>query len=323
MTEFVPDPHVPYVIRSRSSALVLDIEGADESEGARVIQWPYHGGKNQRWRFKPAEGGYYRIISDLGRHLETTDDDLLVAGLRNDADHRHPQLFRLETSAAGTQVVGRNGMVLDVPDLSVVAGRQLQVFPDHGGKNQLFDLRPEVIQRLTLTKLVCISPSSGIPLGGTNWYGKTLVNLGSTAVGVGGTLMVAAGIGTGGVAVLVVGGVVLTVAVTAALVSAIDSWAGFPDQLYIKVNEQKIFPLAADYRAVERGEEVPLNLVLSRDWTANDTVQFFEKDTVTGDDELIPLMRVDPSKFASGTPFLVITGLPRQGSVYGLEFLFT
>ena len=36
-------------IKSRSSELVLDVAGESKEDGASVIQWGYHGGKNQLW----------------------------------------------------------------------------------------------------------------------------------------------------------------------------------------------------------------------------------------------------------------------------------
>jgi hypothetical protein len=36
-------------IKSRCSDLVLDVAEAAQADGSRVIQWGYHGGKNQLW----------------------------------------------------------------------------------------------------------------------------------------------------------------------------------------------------------------------------------------------------------------------------------
>ena len=46
-----PDP-LTYVIKSRVSGKVLDVEGASLDDGARVIQYTGHGGANQQWRLR-------------------------------------------------------------------------------------------------------------------------------------------------------------------------------------------------------------------------------------------------------------------------------
>jgi alpha-L-fucosidase len=37
-------------IVSVKSGEVLDVNGGSSADGAQLIQWPYHGGPNQRWR---------------------------------------------------------------------------------------------------------------------------------------------------------------------------------------------------------------------------------------------------------------------------------
>jgi hypothetical protein len=38
-----------YSIQNVHSGLVLDIEGGSHNDGARVLQWNLHNGKNQKW----------------------------------------------------------------------------------------------------------------------------------------------------------------------------------------------------------------------------------------------------------------------------------
>jgi hypothetical protein len=51
------------VLIARHSDQVLDIRSASLAGGARVQQYPYHGGPNQRWRLIYSEAGEYRLKS--------------------------------------------------------------------------------------------------------------------------------------------------------------------------------------------------------------------------------------------------------------------
>ena len=43
---------MPFIIKSVSSGLVLDVKNQEKRNGAEVILWPYNGGKNQVWEYK-------------------------------------------------------------------------------------------------------------------------------------------------------------------------------------------------------------------------------------------------------------------------------
>ena len=48
-----PTPGGTYSVIAVSSGLSLDVANASSAAGAEVITWFYHGGKGQRWAFKP------------------------------------------------------------------------------------------------------------------------------------------------------------------------------------------------------------------------------------------------------------------------------
>ena len=54
-----------YVIRSKNSGLVMDVYNGGRENATNIIQWPYHGGLNQLWRFQATGDGYYTITSVL------------------------------------------------------------------------------------------------------------------------------------------------------------------------------------------------------------------------------------------------------------------
>jgi hypothetical protein len=49
------------VIRSGHTDQCLDVEGSVKSEGAKVHQWEFHGGDNQKWALIPQKDGSYRL----------------------------------------------------------------------------------------------------------------------------------------------------------------------------------------------------------------------------------------------------------------------
>jgi hypothetical protein len=48
---------------ARHSDRVIDVEGISRDNGARIIQFDWWGGGNQRWRMEPVGGGYVRIVA--------------------------------------------------------------------------------------------------------------------------------------------------------------------------------------------------------------------------------------------------------------------
>lgn len=43
---------MPFIIKSVTNGLVLDVKNQEKKNGAEVILWPYNGGKNQLWDYK-------------------------------------------------------------------------------------------------------------------------------------------------------------------------------------------------------------------------------------------------------------------------------
>jgi hypothetical protein len=55
---------MPFIIKSVSNGLVLDVRNGDKRNGAEVILWPYNGGSNQQWEYKNN-----MIYSKLGKYV--------------------------------------------------------------------------------------------------------------------------------------------------------------------------------------------------------------------------------------------------------------
>jgi len=54
-----------YNIKSKNSGLYMDVFNGGKTQGVNVIQWGYHGGSNQQWKFEKLSNGYYKITSAL------------------------------------------------------------------------------------------------------------------------------------------------------------------------------------------------------------------------------------------------------------------
>jgi hypothetical protein len=52
-----------YKIKTKACGKFLDIEGGSTDNGAKLIQWPDHGGLNQRFSFEHLGNGAYRIVA--------------------------------------------------------------------------------------------------------------------------------------------------------------------------------------------------------------------------------------------------------------------
>jgi hypothetical protein len=43
---------MPFIIKSVTNGLVLDVRNNERRNGAEVVLWPYNGGNNQLWEYK-------------------------------------------------------------------------------------------------------------------------------------------------------------------------------------------------------------------------------------------------------------------------------
>ena len=73
----VPDYSGTYFIATRGG-LVFELSGGNVENGTKIVQWAYHGGENQQFRFERQSDGTYSIQAAGGRYLHiensSTDD---------------------------------------------------------------------------------------------------------------------------------------------------------------------------------------------------------------------------------------------------------
>jgi hypothetical protein len=56
-------PSGTYKIVNANSGKAIDVDSLSTQDGAKIEQWSYHGGNNQRWVFTDQGGGYYQIAA--------------------------------------------------------------------------------------------------------------------------------------------------------------------------------------------------------------------------------------------------------------------
>lgn len=138
-TRILPDGL--YTIRSLASNKVADVNGGSTADGAAVIQWPAHGGKNQQWQLKSLGNGEYSLQAVHSGKLLEVSGSLKTAGapvVQWTATGAASQRWRIEDLGNGTyRIVNVNsGLVLDVSGASTADGAKIIQWPWHGQANQ-------------------------------------------------------------------------------------------------------------------------------------------------------------------------------------------
>ncbi|MFJ9054743.1 RICIN domain-containing protein [Streptomyces sp. NPDC102409] len=138
-------------LTSAASGLLMDVSGADGTDGTGVIQWPATGGANQRWTLHQVRGNVYNLVgADSGKCLEVPGRSA-AQGARLDVwtcNNGTNQQWVLQaagayassSNASYTLVNLSSGWVVDVPKESATPGTALQQWAATGGTNQIWNL---------------------------------------------------------------------------------------------------------------------------------------------------------------------------------------
>jgi O-glycosyl hydrolase len=134
-----------YELVNRNSNLLLDVNGASTSNGAKVIQWNGNGGSNQQWSLVSVSGGYYNVVNrNSGLLLDvsgaSTSSGASVIQYSNNGGSN--QQWSLVSVGGGYyNVVNRNsGLLLDVSGASTSPGANVIQYSNNGGTNQQWRL---------------------------------------------------------------------------------------------------------------------------------------------------------------------------------------
>ena len=118
-----------YELVARHSSQCLDVYGGSSDDAAQIIQWPCHGGPNQRWRLEPTDSGYVRLIathSNKALDVYGASPDNEAAIIQYTSNGGLNQQWHLQATAGGYYVLvaRHSGKALDVPgSTSTVAPR--------------------------------------------------------------------------------------------------------------------------------------------------------------------------------------------------------
>ncbi|MCF4120782.1 RICIN domain-containing protein [Antribacter sp. KLBMP9083] len=129
-----------YVLQSRHSGLVLDIQGRSTSTGAMLVQWNRTDATNQQFRFVDAGGGYYTIqarhsnlVLDVYAKATANGADIVQWSPTGGAN----QQWQIVDDGTYLRFVNRNsGKALDVWEWSTTPGDRISQYDSNGGTNQ-------------------------------------------------------------------------------------------------------------------------------------------------------------------------------------------
>lgn len=135
----------------------IDVEGSAKKSGTNVLQWKNTGNDNQKWIIKETGNGNYNIISKCnGLYLDVTNSEAkngtnMIVWEGNGGKN---QLFKFEESEydiAGSKTIDNgsyvietkkaDNMVLDIYNLSIDNGENLEVWLKNYGSNQKFRVK--------------------------------------------------------------------------------------------------------------------------------------------------------------------------------------
>ena len=126
---------------AKRSKPVIDVDGISTANGAKIHQWDWWGGNNQRWRMEPVGGGHVRIVAQHSNKVL----DVAGASMANGAPlvqwdwwGGDNQRFRPEVYGIGelTLTAKHSGKVIEVAGTNENNGAVIQQWDWWGGANQ-------------------------------------------------------------------------------------------------------------------------------------------------------------------------------------------
>lgn len=134
-----------YHIKVKHSGKYLDVHNWSKANGGNIVQWDLHGGTNQQFRFKHAEGDYYYIQSVYSKkylHVHgasTANDGNITQWAYTDVPHMQFK-FKYAEDGYYYYVVKHSGKYLQIADGSKSNGASLVQHSSSGGAHQQFKI---------------------------------------------------------------------------------------------------------------------------------------------------------------------------------------
>ena len=140
-----------FFIQAAHSGQYLDIADASPDAGAKVIQWPFTGGANQRFRLAAAADGYFRLRPAHAPGMAVTESATSLLAIKADTGAAG-QLFKFTSSAQGTYCIESKlhaGFAFDVTGESYAFGGAVGTYAYGAKAHQQFVLVRIAPERLT------------------------------------------------------------------------------------------------------------------------------------------------------------------------------
>ena len=148
--DLVPLTDGHYQISTQNNRWVLDASGAGIHSGTKVIQWPWHGGKNQKWDIEKIQDNLYlikNVHNDLYLTSKTGESANLSLHPYQGSEDQQFQLLPVLSSpplqiefCSAIIYAAHSGKAWDIQSASPDLGAPLIQYRKHGNKNQQFKI---------------------------------------------------------------------------------------------------------------------------------------------------------------------------------------
>jgi alpha-L-fucosidase len=121
----------------------MDVYGESTADGGQVVQWPYHNGDNQHWRFVSVGSGWYEVVNvHSGKALESPNTSQGTQLDQRAYSGATSQQWQVVIGASGyaTLVNRATGYLADVTGGSTTDGAAIIGWAANGGANQQWQL---------------------------------------------------------------------------------------------------------------------------------------------------------------------------------------
>ncbi|MBX2990270.1 MAG: hypothetical protein KF749_03770 [Bacteroidetes bacterium] len=314
-------------IRDPQSGGFLTLSG-DAKDGTNLILSEFTGNDNQKFLLKYYQGRGWSLATKLNEWQVVCTSRSDYSSDRQYKEPGHP-LWLWTWMNGGNQFwdlskrYQPNSFVITNTHSGIhmyadgVKGRKIT--QDH--KEVRWEVFPESAT-LRLLEVKCIRPASGIDIGVNNLVAEISTGIGFALGGVG-----LAAVGASPIIGVSVGGaafVVGAVSLGSWIATKIDANRA-PDNLYININGQKVWPANKNYEDVKGGQTVSPNLEISKS-IGKHRVQLWDYDNnpIQGrNDDLIGEITFDLGLLTPKGKHEVVVASASEDSIYLLTFLVT
>jgi hypothetical protein len=138
-----PVPLNSFPVKVRHTGMCLEVDNGSFSPGARVLQFPCHGGPHQKWFAFPQPDGSFRLAAEHSLQCLEIDHGSSAEGAGilqwpcHDGAHQKWDMVRVPVEGNFVRIKSRHsGMCLEVFNASTAAAAPVVQFTCHLGTHQ-------------------------------------------------------------------------------------------------------------------------------------------------------------------------------------------